>query len=69
MKQFVLAIIAIAICTPAFAAEYYIVREGKDKKCKIVETKPTDTTIVIVGGKAYVTREEAETQLTVVCND
>ena len=51
---------------PALAAEYCVVR-GPDKKCKVVETRPTDKTVVIVGDKAYVTREEATKQLAVVC--
>jgi hypothetical protein len=31
--------------------------------------RPTDTKIVIVGDKAYVTREEAQKQLAVVCKN
>ena len=53
---------------PAFAAEFYIVR-GPDKKCQIVETRPTDKTIVVVGDKTYVTRDEATKQMAVVCKD
>jgi hypothetical protein len=60
-----LAILAGSVA-PAFAAEFYIVR-GPDKKCKIVETRPTETTVVVVGDKTYVSREEAEKQLAVVC--
>ena len=40
---------------------------GPDKKCKVVETRPVEKSIVIVGDKA--TREEAETQLKVVCKE
>jgi hypothetical protein len=60
-----LAILASGVA-PAFAAEFYIVR-GPDKKCKIVETRPTEKTIVVIGDKAYVSRAEAEKQLAVVC--
>ena len=52
---------------PAFAAEYFIVR-GPDKQCRVVE-KPTEKTIVIVGDRAYVTREEATKQVAVVCKE
>ena len=52
--------------TSAFAAEYFIVR-GADKKCQIVETRPTDTKIVIMGNKAYVSRDEATKEMAVVC--
>jgi hypothetical protein len=60
--------ILIGAAAPAFAAEYYVVR-GPDKKCKVVETRPTDKTVVVVGDKAYVTREEATKQLAVVCKE
>jgi hypothetical protein len=60
-----LAILATSVA-PAFSAEFYIVR-GPDKKCKVVETRPTDTKIVVMGDKTFVTKEEAEKQLTVVC--
>jgi hypothetical protein len=51
---------------PAFAAEYYIVR-GPDKKCAIVETRPTDKTMVVIGDKAFVTRDEATKQMAIAC--
>jgi hypothetical protein len=58
-----------ACATPALAAtEFYIVR-GPDKKCEVVEQKPTISTTVIVGNKVYTTREEAESQLTTICHD
>jgi hypothetical protein len=59
-------VIVVSSAVPAFAADYYIVR-GPDKKCKVVETRPTDTTIVVIGDKTYVSRDEAEKQLAVVC--
>ena len=69
MIKYVLPIaLLLGATAPAFAAEFYIVR-GSDKKCKIVETRPTDKTMVVIGDKAYVTREEAQKQLTVVCKD
>lgn len=60
------AAVVLATTSAALAADFYIVR-GPDKKCTIVEKKPVDKTIVIVGDRAYVTREEAEKQLKVVC--
>jgi hypothetical protein len=62
-----LAIIA-GVSAPAFSAEYYVVR-GPDKECRVVETKPVDATIVQVGPAAFVTREEAQSQLSVLCKD
>jgi len=57
-----------AIATPALA-NFWIVREGPTGKCMVVDRKPTDSKIVIVGGdgKVYTTRAEAEKELTVVC--
>ena len=56
----------VAIATPALAAEWFIVR-GPDKQCRVVEKRPTEKTIVVIGDRAYVTREEADRQVKVVC--
>jgi hypothetical protein len=69
MLKFMLPVaLVLGFAVPASAAEYYVVR-GPDKKCKVVETKPTDKTIVVMGDRAFVTREEADRQLTVVCKE
>jgi hypothetical protein len=66
MKKLVLAGVAIAaFATPAFA-DFFIVREGTGP-CRIVETRPTDTKIVVVGNKVYTTRADADRDLAVVC--
>ena len=62
LKYVLLLALLVGATAPAFAAEFYIVR-GSDKKCTIVETRPTEKTIVVVGDKAYVTRKEAEAQI------
>jgi hypothetical protein len=69
MIEYVIPIaILFGTTAPAFAADYYIVR-GSDKRCKIVEMRPTDKTMVVVGDKAYVSREEAMRQMAVVCKE
>jgi len=69
MLRPLLALTMIAcVSAPAFSAEYYVVR-GPDKRCRVVETKPTDTTIVQVGPMAFVTRDEAESQVKVLCKE
>ena len=69
MLKYVLPLaLLVGATAPAFAAEYFIVR-GPDRKCQIVEKRPTDTKMVIVGDKIYVSRDEAQKQLTVVCKD
>ena len=66
MTKCILALaLSMGVISPALA-DFYIVR-GPDKKCKVVETRPTDKTIVVIGDKGYVTKAEAEKQVTVVC--
>ena len=59
------AALATVVATPALA-DFFIVREGTGP-CRIVEVRPTDTKIVVVGNKAYKVRAEAEKELAVVC--
>ena len=68
LRSIVIAGLLVSVAAPAFAAEFFIVR-GPDKKCQIVEKRPTDTKMVVIGNKAFVTREEAQKELTVVCKD
>jgi hypothetical protein len=69
MLKYVLpAALLIGATAPAFAAEFYIVR-GSDKKCRIVEARPTDKTVMVIGDKAYVSRDEATKQMAVVCKE
>jgi hypothetical protein len=69
-KYLVVGTLLLSFATPAMAgkAGFYIVR-GEDKKCKVVETAPTatETTVTKVGKDVYVTREEAEADVAVVC--
>jgi hypothetical protein len=68
LKYLLVASIVFGSVVPALAAEYFIVR-GPDKKCKVVETRPTDKTVTVIGDKAYLTKEEATKQVAVVCKD
>ncbi|MFL6798706.1 MAG: hypothetical protein ACJ8F3_14945 [Xanthobacteraceae bacterium] len=63
---FAAALALSAVATPALA-DYFIVREGPKGPCRVVETRPTQTTIVVVGDKAYKTQDEAQKQVSVVC--
>ena len=69
MYKYLVAAALIVGCTlPAFAEKgFYIVR-GPDKKCVVVDTAP-ETTVTRVGKNVYVTREEAEADVAVVCKD
>jgi hypothetical protein len=67
MKKIILAAgIAVVCATPALA-DFFIVREGPSGPCRVVETRPTDTKIVVVGNKVYKVRAEAEKEIAVVC--
>ena len=68
IKYVLSAGLVIGLALPAFAAEYFIVR-GPDKQCRVVEKRPTEKTIVVVGDRAYVTKEEATKQVAVVCKE
>lgn len=66
--RYVLSLAALAaMSATAFAAEYYVVRDPDSKTCRVVETRPTDTKIVVIGDKAFATREEAQKQVTILC--
>ncbi len=69
MKRTVLwgALALTFFATPALA-DFWIVRDSPTANCRIVETKPTDTKITIVGGnKVYTTRTDAEKEMVVAC--
>jgi hypothetical protein len=48
--------LVFALCSLAFAAEYWVIREGG--KMVIVETKPADVAVIVKG--PFPTRAEAE---------
>jgi hypothetical protein len=58
---------ALALLSSAALADFYVVQEKSTKECKIVETRPTETTWVQVGPLAFKTRDEAEKQIKVIC--
>jgi hypothetical protein len=57
---------ALGVATPALAASFYIVR-GLDDTCSVVDVWPVDKTIFVFSNKEYVTREEAEAEIKVLC--
>jgi hypothetical protein len=60
----------VAATAPAWAAEEFYIVRSPDKKCVVVDKKPTTTTtITIVGDTVYKTRSEAETAVKKVCTD
>jgi hypothetical protein len=69
VKKLVIGVAAVAMCATPALADFWIVRDGSTNKCVVVDKKPTDQKVVIVGGdgKVYKTRAEAEKEVTVVC--
>jgi hypothetical protein len=68
MTKYLLAgALLLSFTVPTLAAKQFYIIRGADKHCTIVEEKPTTSTTVVVGNKAYTTREEAQTELKTVC--
>jgi hypothetical protein len=63
MKLVTAAALVVAFAMPAFAAnEFYLVQDTVSKKCSIAETKPTMSTMTVVGA-VHKTKVEAETAM------
>lgn len=69
LKTLLLGAAAVALFASTASADYYIVQEKATKNCKVVETKPTETTWIQIGPAAFKTKSEADTQVAVVCKD
>ena len=54
------AVLAGTYC--AAAADFYVVQDSSTKQCRVVEQKPTGSTLIIVGGESrtYATQAEAD---------
>jgi hypothetical protein len=71
MTKYALCAIALAVLlTPAFAAsKFYVVRDTNTKQCSIVEKKPTETTIKLVGTVHYTqAKAEKAMKLAMICD-
>ena len=60
--------VAAMMFSSVASADYYIIRERTTKECKVVETKPTETTWLI-GPLSFKTSDDAEKQVAVVCKE
>ena len=63
LKVLGLAAAAALVSTAALAAEYYVMQEKTTKECKVVETRPTETSWVQVGPLAFKTRDRQRSRL------
>ena len=57
----------MALLTPVANADYYIIQEKATKKCKVVETRPAETTWIQIGPAAFKTQSDAEKEVKTVC--
>jgi hypothetical protein len=69
LKKLVLGVAAVAFLASTASADYYVVQEKATKKCKVVETRPTETTWIQVGPLSFKTQDEAQSQVTVLCKE
>jgi sporulation protein YlmC with PRC-barrel domain len=63
MKRLAFACVALAASTSlCSAAEFYVVQDTTTKQCRVVEQKPTDSKILIVGSgnQVFATKDEAD---------
>jgi uncharacterized membrane protein len=59
LKMIASGIILAALATPALAAGYWVVQDASSQKCSIVEKKPKNDTVNVMGNM-FQTRAEAE---------
>ena len=63
LKLVAAAALVASLAAPAFAAdEFYVVQDGKTKKCTVLDKKPTGSSMTVVSpaGTVYKTKTEAE---------
>jgi hypothetical protein len=47
----------------AVPTNFYVVRDSTTKKCTVVDTKPTSTTVTVVENGQFPTKDQAETAM------
>lgn len=51
---------------PSLAAEYFVVRDAQNK-CQVVDMRPTDSSVVVIGNRVFASRADAENEMAVAC--
>jgi hypothetical protein len=67
IRAALIAAMGASLMSSAAMADYYIVQEKTTRECKVVETRPTETTWLQVGPLAFKTKDEADRQVKVIC--
>ena len=60
MLKYIAVALLLAVSSPALAAEFYVAKDTSTQVCEITEKKPDGTKLVMVGTKAYATKDEAK---------
>lgn len=69
-KRIIPVLLAATAVLPAAApafADYYILRESPTGPCRIVDTKPADSTRVVGTDRYYTDRSLAEKEMPLLC--
>ena len=69
LAKLIAGVLGAAFFISAAVADYYIVQEKSTRKCTVVDTRPTDKEWMQVGPVAFKSREDAEKQVPVVCQE
>jgi hypothetical protein len=59
IKCMLCGIVLATIVTPALAAKFYVVRDTATKQCSVVEQRPTEATMKVIG-QVHKTQAKAE---------
>ena len=60
MKYFILAGVLTLLVSPAYAAEYYVIKVQPSGACMIVDHKPNQPSDTIIGTSPYASKDEAK---------
>jgi sporulation protein YlmC with PRC-barrel domain len=63
MKRLIFAWLALAASTcMCSAAEFYVIQDATTKQCRVVDQKPSDAQILVIGSgnQVYITKDEAD---------
>src|SRR5712671_4801878 len=63
MKRLIFAWLALAASTcMCSAAEFYVIQDATTKQCRVVDQKPSDAPILVIGSgnQVYTTKDEAD---------
>lgn len=71
LKYALTAALVLGFAAPAFAADNFLIIKDKDKHCRVIEQKTVseDQLGMQIGKQAYPSREEANIDVKVLCDN